>query len=122
MFQYSSVGITLFVNPTCKIDNFLLQSTTFKLKVFVSRKVTHAEKKIKSLWFLLWFCLIWTFEIDRHYKLRNEDKDLQKNLWFCHDQTIDLQKRINELQSVFSASHDDYLSDHVRTLEKKQGK
>ena len=57
-------------------------------------------------------------------KLRNENnelctenKELQKSIEFCHNQTIDLKKRIDELQGAFGTSHEADLSERVMKLE-----
>ena len=50
-------------------------------------------------------------------KLRTENKELQNTIEFCHNQTIDLKKRIDELQSTFSTSHDADLGIRVKKLE-----
>ena len=44
-------------------------------------------------------------------ELHTENSELQKSVEFSHNQTIDLKKRINELQSEFSTSHDVDLGD-----------
>ena len=46
-------------------------------------------------------------------ELRTENNQLQNCKELCHNQTIDLKKRINELQSAFSTSHDADLGDRV---------
>ena len=50
-------------------------------------------------------------------ELRNENKELQNSIEFCHNQIIDLKKRINEFQGKFTISHDAALSDRVKKLE-----
>ena len=46
-----------------------------------------------------------------------ENKDLQNSIEFCHNQTNDLKRHIDELQSAFSTLHDADLSDRVMKLE-----
>ena len=42
---------------------------------------------------------------------------IQSSIEFCHNQTIDLKKRFDELQSAFSTSHDADLGDRVLKLK-----
>ena len=49
--------------------------------------------------------------------LQNENEELQSSIEFCHNHTNDLKKRIYELQSMFSISHDGALNDRVIELE-----
>ena len=46
-----------------------------------------------------------------------ENIELQKSMEFRHNQTNDLKRRIDELQSEFSTSHDTDLSNRVMKLE-----
>ena len=55
-------------------------------------------------------------------ELRIENKELQNGIVFCHNQINDLKRRINELQSKISTSHDADLSDRVMELEDYIGK
>ena len=50
-------------------------------------------------------------------ELRTENKELQNSIQFRHNQTIDLKKRSDELQSAFSTLHDADLGDRVMKLE-----
>ena len=54
--------------------------------------------------------------------LRNENKELQNSIEFCDNQTNDLKKRIDKLQSKFSISHDAYLSYRVMSYKITPGK
>ena len=48
--------------------------------------------------------------------MRDENKEQQKNIEFCQNQSNYLKRRIDELRSPFSTSHDAELSDQVMTL------
>ena len=50
-------------------------------------------------------------------ELRNKNKELQNSIESCHNQTNDLKRRIDKLQSKLSTSHDADLSDPVMNLE-----
>ena len=50
-------------------------------------------------------------------KLRTENKELQSNIESCRNQTIDIKRRVDELQSGFSNSYNVDLSVRVMELE-----
>ena len=50
-------------------------------------------------------------------ELRTENEELRNKIEFCHNHSIDLTRRIDELQSAFSTSHQADLSDRAMKLE-----